>query len=79
MAGVHKSREIYDDPMSFQLKRFVEMHSKSQGGKYEAYKVFTKSGARVRNPVIWWGGGQHIVVTHFDMADVDSVREGDLR
>jgi len=61
MAGVHKSANIYHDPQSFQLKRFVEMHTKSQGDKFEAYKVFTKSGVRVRNPVTWWGGGQHAV------------------
>ena len=61
MAGVHKSADIYPDPRSFQLKRFVEMHTKSQGDKFEAYKVFTKSGVRVRNPVIWWGGGIHTV------------------
>ena len=63
MAGVHKSTDIYDDPRSFQLKRFVDMHTKSQSDKFEAYKFFTKSGVRVRNPVIWWGGGMHAVLS----------------
>lgn len=61
MASVHKNPEIYDSPYDFQLKRFIHLHDKTGNDQYRSSKVFNKSGVQVRNPFIWWGGGQHIV------------------
>lgn len=60
-ASVHKNPEIYEDPYDFRLQRFMPLHNKTGTDQYQSYKVFNKSGHRVRNPFIWWGGGQHIV------------------
>jgi cytochrome P450 len=66
MASVHKNPEIYDNPYEFQLKRFIHMHDKNDTDQYQSSVNFsTKSGVQVRNPFIWWGGGQHMVRNPF--------------
>jgi cytochrome P450 len=60
MDGLHKNPEIYDNPREFSLKRFVQIPTTS-GDEYKPRKVFTKGNVQVRNPYVWWGGGQHIV------------------
>ena len=67
MASVHKNPEIYDKPYEFQLNRFIHMHDKSGTNRYQSSAKFsTKSRVQIRNPFIWWGGGQHIVRPPFD-------------
>ena len=61
MVGIHKNPEIYDDPHTFRLKRFVHLHDSANNDVHQSQKVFTKSGVKVRNPYVWWGGGQHVV------------------
>lgn len=64
MASVHKNPDIYDKPYQFQLKRFMQLHDKNTTDRYQSSaKFLTKSGVQIRNPFIWWGGGQHIVNT----------------
>ena len=61
MVGVHKNPEIFDDPHTFHLKRFVYVHDSANNDVYKSQKAFTKSGVKVRNPYVWWGGGHHVV------------------
>ena len=74
MASVHKNPEIYDEPYEFQLKRYMHMHDKSSTNRSQSSAKFsTKGGVSIRNPYIWWGGGQHIVRALFDGAEIFSV------
>jgi cytochrome P450 len=71
MASVHKNPDIYDEPYEFQLKRFMALHDKSGTDQYQSSTKFsTKSGAQIRNPFIWWGGGQHIVRTFLNVLKI---------
>lgn len=66
MPNVHKNPEVYEYPDEFRLDRFLPMHNSGESD-HKSKQAVMKNGARLRNPYIWWGGGQHMVNFGFGM------------
>ena len=62
---VHKDPRIYDSPDEYQLKRFVQWHTKSVDNANKEKVHFFKNGVPVRHPLLPWGGGHFMVRVYF--------------
>ena len=69
--GVHKDPGIYESPYEYRVKRYEQMHTKTENSDSRANIYFWKNGAPIRHPLLPWGGGHFMVRTRSDVINVE--------